>query len=416
MSGQLLRLRERVAAADRALDPRFARAVAQQWVDEHLPGRSLSRTTTHTALYGEDDAVSVRISVELDTDTPDIGGLTLLVRVRAADLSVTAFPDDPTLPTLPAMLDPGLAVKILTAHPGLGHVDAASSCRVTVVHHPRTGACVLRYDLVPLRAGTRPRQVYAKVYPGREEAVATARAVRALGAIAMPGEPGIRVRLPRLLGLAPERHTIFLESLSPPPEAPRAGAYRPVTVHEAAQALRALHRHAPRGALPTGSPAAELRRVDAELAVVAGPWPDVADHVAQALGRARRTLQEEDGGALVLSHGDFTPSQLVRLPRSIGLVDLDTVCLSEAASDVGRYLAYHDLAAARRHDANAVAARTEFLAAYARADAAFAARVDAYRRLSLGLHALRAARRFKDDRVIRALTMLQDDATGGSRP
>ncbi|WP_418607607.1 hypothetical protein [Georgenia sp. SUBG003] len=57
-----------------------------------------------------------------------------------------------------------------------------------------------------------------------------------------------------------------------------------------------------------------------------------------------------------------------------------------------------------------------FLSTYRPPDhGSFTARVDAYRTLNLGLHALRAARRLKDERVAQALALLEHDTTGGAR-
>jgi hypothetical protein len=438
-------LREALAVAERALDPAFAHDVAQAWVETHLPGRDVGRVRPHSALYGGAGQVSLRVTATLGatrtrstgwgagaghgagagarlTTVTALDAVTLLVRCRDGELSVTAFPDDPALPTLPAMLDPEVAGGALAAL-GLGD---GGPVRVTVVHHPRTGPCVVRYEFSGADPA-RPRRkiVYAKVYPGRDDARAAAARAAALGVGTLRGPvgPGGRsgpVRLPRLLGLDAGRHTIFLESLSAP-----AGS--PVRVREAAAVLRVLHDHVPRGALPARSASADLAgAVDAELEVVASAWPHVADRVRAALRPARRVLATAPALAPVLSHGDFTPAQLVRLVDGIGLLDLDTLFLGDAAADAGRYLAYHDLAQARRRTGAVPSApppaprtpsetaRAAFLTTYCPADPeSFAARVDGYRALSLGLHALHAARRFKDERVARALALLEHDVTGG---
>jgi hypothetical protein len=414
-------LREAVAVAEPVLAPRFGRDVAQAWVEQHLPGRDVVRTRTHSALYGGGDRVSLRVTATLEN-----ASITLLVRCRDGEVSVTAFPDDPALPTLPVMLDPEVAGGALAAL-GLGDGRPVG---VTVVHHPRTGPCVLRYDGTgssgndPARV---PREVvYAKVYPSVDDARAAAARAAALGVGTLrrtvgPPAHGGPVRLPRLLGLDAARRTVFLEALP----APAAG---PVGVREAAAVLRALHDHVPHGALPARSASDDLAAtIDAELEVVATAWPRLADRVRTALGPARRALATgHRAPAPVLSHGDFTPAQLVRLVDGIGLLDLDTLFRGEAAADVGRYLAYHELAQARRR-AGAVraeapssprmpsaAARNAFLSAYRPRDPGpFAARADSYRVLNLGLHTLRAARRFKDERVARALALLEHDTTGG---
>jgi len=442
-------LRQAVAVAEMALDPRFGHAVAQAWVEAHLPGQVVRRVRTHSALYGGTDRVSLRVTATLGAARLGAAGsgaatrgagpaaragggltvappeeVTLLVRCCDGELSVTAFPDDPALPTLPAMLDPGVAGSALAA---LG-LDGGRPVRVTVVHHPRTGPCVVRYDRTGFSrgsAGPSREVVYAKVYPRPDDARAAAARAAALGVGTLRCTVGTAarsgtVRLPRLLGLDAERHTIFLESLS----APAAGL---VNVREAAAVLRALHDHVPHGALPVWSASADLAgAVDAELDVVATAWPHVADRVRTALGSARQAPAPGPALPPVLTHGDFTPAQLVRLVDGIGLLDLDTLHLGDAAADAGRYLAYHDLVHARRRT-GAVhaaapppprtvsdAARAAFLSTYRPRDPdSFAARVDAYRALSLGLHTLHAARRFKDERVARALALLEHDTTGG---
>src|SRR3954454_12510413 len=55
------------------------------------------------------------------------------------------------------------------------------------------------------------------------------------------------------------------------------------------------------------------------------------------------------GGAqgLVLSHGDFTPSQVLLDGSSSAVVDLDTLCWADPAQDLGRYLAQLHLLAAK---------------------------------------------------------------------
>ncbi|WP_418608335.1 hypothetical protein [Georgenia sp. SUBG003] len=217
-------LREAVRLAERALDPRFAHEVARDWLGTHLPGRDIRRVRTHSVLYDGPDRMSLRVTAVLGAAGPGDGltvappdEVTLLVRCADGGLSVTAFPDDPDLPTLPAMIDPVVAGEALAA---LG-VGDGRPVGVTVVHHPRTGPCVLRYDLTGFSGGDRTRSrrdvVYAKVYPGRDDArAAAARAaapgVGALPCVVGPGTRSAPVRLPRLLGVDVGRHTVFLES------------------------------------------------------------------------------------------------------------------------------------------------------------------------------------------------------------
>lgn len=419
MTGPGLRLRERVPVAELALDPPFGTVLAQRWVADHLPGRRLLRTRTHSALYRGGDDLSVRVSADLDGGTVTDPGLTLLVRTQAGDVSTTAFPDDPALPTLAPLLDPATAARVVAgAVAELSQADARGArWGVTVVHHPRTGACVLRYDVTRTTEAPAPfAQLYAKVYPTCAQARAAAAALTAVGRPLLETAFGPPVRLPRLLGLDEDLHVVLLESLGA-----TDGTAVDVQPVEAARALRALHDRAPVSALPRVSPADEVARARVELALARTVWPDLTDLVTPHVDRAADLLVGTPQGRPVLSHGDFTPSQLVRLPEAIGLLDLDTLRMAEAACDVGRYLAYHELAVARR-SAGPVTADdprhpglgtgtplTALLTAYeggTAGDRLVPQRVLAYRCLNLALVALRAARRFKEQRVHLALTLL----------
>ena len=418
MTGPDLRLRERVPVAQQAFDPPFGKALAQRWVTEHVPGGRLLRARTHTALYSAGGALSVRISAELDGGPSAEPGVTLLVRSQAGDISTTAFPDDPALPTLPTLLDPAAAAEVIAgAVPELAATGAPEArWRVTVVHHPRTGACVLRYDAAG-GPGATPAldQLYAKVYPTAAEARAAAAALTALGSPRLSPASGLPVRLPRLLGGDEDSRAVFLESLG----AVEATADQVGPV-EAAQALRALHDRTPVAGLPRVRAADEVDQVRSELALARSVWPDLADLLTPHVHRVADLLARPPVGCTVLTHGDFTPSQLVRLPSAIGLLDLDTLRWGEAASDLGRYLAYHDLRVAGSTQpaspgelpgdplAGAVPL-SAFLTAYGggtAVDPDLPDRVLAYRRLNLTRVALRAARRFKERRVHLALALL----------
>ena len=163
-----------------------------------------------------------------------------------------------------------------------------------------------------------------------------------------------------------------------------------------------------------------MSRVRREQQLVATAWPAVAERVDSALSASASVLEAVDAGPLVLCHGDFTPGQLVRVPGALGLLDLDTLSLGDAACDLGRFLAYAQMRSARlgHSPSRAAAAGAAFLDAYGqslgdridRVDpvdrAGLAARVSAYRRLNLALLALRATRRFKSARAELALTFL----------
>ena len=81
--------------------------------------------------------------------------------VPDAALTLHLFPADPSLPTLARAMHPR---TLSTLAP---FADWGDRTAVTVVHHPRDGACVLRYDLVDADDGSAPAPhppVYGKVY------------------------------------------------------------------------------------------------------------------------------------------------------------------------------------------------------------------------------------------------------------
>jgi aminoglycoside phosphotransferase (APT) family kinase protein len=356
------------------------------------------------------------VDVQLDGDAA-ANVVTLLVRDREGEVSVTEFPDDPLLPTLAAVLQGGALAQLLR-ETGVGRASATGAPLISstvVVHHPREGACVLR-----LRVGA--AEAYAKVYPRADDATAAAEALYAVGSGQVPSPGGGVVRLPRVLAVSPSLRTTVLESLTPPDAGgPRRGRPVPVGLQESALVLRALHAHTPFGRLPTVTAAELVDRVRREQELVATAWPDVAGRVDGAVRHATSVLEQSGlpglaglpGAVPVLCHGDFTPGQVVRVPGGLGLLDLDTLALGDPASDIGRFLAY----AAMREEtigdpaSRAAAARTDFLAAYgispgAADEAGLVTRVWAHRRLNLALIALRATRRFKSARAALALTLL----------
>ena len=51
---------------------------------------------------------------------------------------------------------------------------------------------------------------------------------------------------------------------------------------------------------------------------------------------------------MVLSHGDFTPAQVLLDGQDVAVVDLDTLCWADPALDLGRFLAHLELLAVKR--------------------------------------------------------------------
>jgi aminoglycoside phosphotransferase (APT) family kinase protein len=182
--------------------------------------------------------------------------------------------------------------------------------------------------------------------------------------------------------------------------------------------------------LPVHTLADELASLRAELAVVQPIWPDIAAEVAPVMMELSEQSLLPAGRPPVLSHGDFTPRQLLvgpDGPGELGLIDFDAVCQAEPALDLGRFLAYMHVTAMRRAGLGARPAlgnlAAAFLDSYDQAARAMAGpgsgidretqrRVAAFRAAHLARLALRACRRFKDDRARIALDLLSARDTG----
>ena len=119
--------------------------------------------------------------------------------------------------------------------------------------------------------------------------------------------------------------------------------------------------------------------------------------------------------APVLSHGDFTPSQVLLDRGRPGVVDLDTLCRAEPALDLGRFLAHVRLLVAKLTGAPGATLVVEpshaFLRGYCGDDGRTVAgddggRVAFYVGTTLARSALHACRQLKDERLEIALELL----------
>jgi aminoglycoside phosphotransferase (APT) family kinase protein len=358
-----------------AVDADEALARARAWAAGAVPGARIDRVRVGSLLYRPDGGCTLRYDVRLSPSERD---QILLVEVPPAGTGIVVrpFPDDPALPTLPLALDPvsmrqvlGRALSGTAGEHRIGHVS------VDVVRYPRRGRCVLRYRLSPDVAG-RPDGlhhpvVFGKVYAD-DTAVVAASAARLLraGLRAVPDAHGLDV--PRPLGVVASLRMGLAEAVAGRPRLPErlkaACATRVLpgasesdelfaAVVAAARMVAAVHTCAPgRTPLPARDLSGERASTDAELALLEPIWPDVAHRLRQGLDHALRAHREYTGRAApgwavsrVVAHGDFTPGQvLIDDDGRTALVDVDTLCLAEPALDLGRFLAYLHVAAARR--------------------------------------------------------------------
>jgi Phosphotransferase enzyme family len=346
------------------------------------------------------------------------------------DLGLAAhpFPIDPGLPSLP------LAMNLSTVMDrGLQAPPDRRLTSVQVVHHSRDGACVLRYDVAPAQTrppASGPAHIYGKVYrdstgatvdrflrdrsQGHRSTRSSARlpppvgyvdSLRLLLTDTLPGRPllpaAIRAAVPTQPGTVPVGSTARLRSM----------------LVAAGCALAALHT-GERAPVPRRALGDLFETVDRELEVVARVWPCEARRVEKCLLPLRDRVGRPP--TEVLCHGDFTPAQILFEGTEVcGLVDFDTVCRGDPAMDLGRFLAYLDMLAAKV-DGRAVGssflkeAGSAFLGGYHQrcsADADDAGnrlhRIEIHRALSLARTALHACRQLKQRRLTLALSLLE---------
>lgn len=385
---------------------------------------------------------------------------TATAQVRELALALHPFPVDPALPTLGPAVQPD-AARQAGASPG-------EDLDVHVVHHPRTGACVLRYcprretDAGPAgpsaagsaagsagrSAGRLPGQsigelgadrleadpdvLYGKVYPDGTGAVVDD-FLRALG-----GHRGVDglARFPTPVGYDPTLRLLLTQALPGHASVPRllreAVAGEPTkraalraAVRASGRALAGLH-GTDLSTAPVRPATTELLELRREIAVVARVWPGLA----AAIGRHVDVLQTLVPGPavsdLVLSHGDFTPSQVLLNGGAPALVDLDTLCWADPALDLGRYLAQLRLLGAKPAGAEAEPLLAEltdtFLAGYGEVSARSAAaatasdRIRFYAATSLTRSALHGARQLKGYRLELAMSLLARRGAGKVTP
>jgi Phosphotransferase enzyme family len=440
--------------------PALASALDSELTARHIEGTLLRsggqvhQVTPSALWYQRDGSCSLRYRVAVSVGTDQVSEHTVLARVYPSDgvagrtlagdaprlapsadppvpwrrwttigdggeVALYLFPADPALPTLAAAMN--LAVLQGEDWP----CKSALPISVDLVHHSRQGASVLRYGVrrTGSSSASAAGHVYGKVYPNRT----TGEQVhRFLGSCANPG----RVHIPVPLGYSPRLNLGLTEALPGRPILPsivrsaaRVGVASPATptgdsAHEAVRstgrALAALH-NTQQATAATRTIGQLGRELDSELNMVQQVWPRTADQVRSMLDRVGST--DGDGAAQVLCHGDFTPSQVLLAGHAVcGVVDFDTVCWSDAAMDLGRFLAQLELLVIKDCGQLAEPIRKQladsFLAGYGDSvgvtviDQSFLERIALFRSLSLASTALHACRQLKERRLSLALSLL----------
>jgi ABC-type multidrug transport system fused ATPase/permease subunit len=348
--------------------------------------------------------------------------------VEEAALALSRFPLDPQLPTLPLVTD-GAVLNGLEPFAGSYREPA-----VTVVHYPREGSCVLRYRRYRSPAHSHhgaAASVYGKVYAGAGGVLADG-FLRALLKAQRQHNDELPAAFPNRICYDPELRLLLTASLPGTPRVPAllkswlaagVGDGTPTAelrrlLRESAQALAGLH-GSDLATAPVYTAAHEIANLEHELAIVRAFWPEEAERVMSCVEAPPSAVDDPDD--IVLSHGDFTPSQVLLDGPVPAVVDLDTLCWADPAFDLGRYLAHLHLLArkaggpGRRERIDGLGG--EFLRGYAEvstrtSSAAVAAdRIAFYMATSLARSALHSCRQLKPERFEVALSLLQEVQT-----
>jgi aminoglycoside phosphotransferase (APT) family kinase protein len=185
-------------------------------------------------------------------------------------------------------------------------------------------------------------------------------------------------------------------------------------LRQSAHALAALH-GSDLATAPVHTASHEVTSLERELDVVRAVWPDQADRVMSCLVAPPSAADAPED--VVLSHGDFTPSQVLQQGPVPAVVDLDTLCWADPALDLGRFLAHLHLIGLK---AGGPFARErmeriggEFLSAYAEVSTRTSSaargsdRVAFYMATTLARSALHSCRQLKPERFSLATSLLE---------
>ena len=461
MGGLLERLRDRLPGLSLALDRDFAADRIQEMlstgttIDAISPGKLWLRgdgtcdLRYRLQLSGEvagDATVLARVHLSTPDAEEDLrktlrrrdggaastslptGWLTSTAVAADAALTLCRFPLDPQLPTLVQAMSPQTLSALAP------FADWRDGIAVTVVHHPREGACVLRYDGAGADDGSARAlpPVYGKVYHDGHGDVVDG-FLRALAREQSTHGLTYPAGFPTSLSYHPELRLLLTEALPGEPLVPRLlkGVASPTAagtdhrealvtaVRQSGLALAALH-GSDVATAPVHSGADEVADLRRQLALVEDVWPEVAQTVRSHVDTVLQQVPRAPD--MVLSHGDFTPSQVLLDAGAPAVVDFDTLCWADPTLDLGRYLAQLELLTVKSggpaaSDLVADLAR-EFLEAYGvvtsrtAAGATAADRITFYKSTTLARTALHSCRQGKTYRYDLALSLLNNLSSG----
>lgn len=332
-----------------------ARSSCQVLDAKYSPGRSC------TVLYGVGPQL---VSGEVELRGPDV------------PVRLTAFPDDPGLPALRALVDPSAARDLLTALADEEGGRALTGTASLLRYRSGRRATVRLSGRLRRRSGSFRQVAYVvKLYHDAGKASAVA-AEGAQLERSRPVREGA-VRTAPLVGFLPALPAVAWAVADGVPldlvlAGSRGSRRAEEAVRRAGAGLAGLH--VVPGVSERRRPAEEeLAKYVGRAARAAAVAPDLGARllaVLDGLG-ARRDLLEHAGEGLL--HGDCKPSQFLVSDEGVTVLDLDSCRRGDPASDLGSFLAtlrqrdVHAAQAAPRRRPLAPGRATQFLDGYCEA-------------------------------------------------
>jgi hypothetical protein len=334
-------------------------------VHRRSPAHLVTVTLDEDALAGTQvrfNASQVQ-QAELELQAPGIvkvAGLGLMVQVFPADSGLLGLAESCTVARdsiLFRVLETAARVQLAE---GNWHLCSAE---VEPIRYKPSSRCVLRYSLELQRSFGetsvyRELSLYGKVYSDPEKAATLHSLLQQLYAEqARAGEPIMPrpLRMVGRLGLTlneaiqsvegAEPLRTGLQALQPRFIRGCAGEVLDVVIPEkelciTAEALARLHTSTIRLPGPLRTGAEEAKRATARAALIASYYSAQAEAVQRLAQQVATRLEVLQPDAYRVAHGGFKPSQLLFCGERAFVVDMDGLCLADAALDVGYFLAY----------------------------------------------------------------------------
>lgn len=280
---------------------------------EYVPA---TRCTT-TYLLGNEDAAWHTIGV---------------AEVTAAGIEHRFYTEDPRLAGLKAALN----VATLTARYGKNQSDMQEIEAVVPVRYKPGSRCTLRYDVQGQTHcfGKLLAQDGKEIAQAVEDLFQASQTVPELPGIAQPLAywPDLQL-LVQVAISGEELHEIAFD------EAVKLST-RVHWMHAAGRATAALHNANVEVAGPNQTLLGDLNALGAYRPALGQLNPRLASGFGAAVEAVRKAAQRQEEVASVLSHGALRTDQFMLEEDHLVLIDLDSLCQSSPARDLGNFLAY----------------------------------------------------------------------------